>query len=129
MSSFLRGPCTKNYCIWFIFDRVIPKIKRVTFFRTTRLLILSAGGYCTTRRHAVGVSMCLSPKIVRLTPSTDQNVLVLILTFLSHMCCQTMHCCDVEDDQSDYRHEFTSCSSSPGESIGSTGIFYFISFH
>ena len=32
MSSFLRDPCTKNYCNWFIFDTVIPKIKRVTLF-------------------------------------------------------------------------------------------------
>jgi len=31
VSSFLRGPCTKNYCNRFIFDRFIPKIKRVTF--------------------------------------------------------------------------------------------------
>ena len=31
VSSFLRSPCTKKYWNRFIFDRVIPNIKRVTF--------------------------------------------------------------------------------------------------
>ena len=34
VSSFLRSLCTTNYRNRFIFDWVIPKIKRGTFFRT-----------------------------------------------------------------------------------------------
>ena len=44
VSSFVMGPCIKNYCIRFIFDRVIPKNKNGDVF-LGQIIVLSRIGW------------------------------------------------------------------------------------